>query len=56
MSLLLLVVESIQYLTFAYVFFQTSCDVSACGMYIVTGSTGFNGNGCDVTVSLLLPS
>jgi len=30
-------------------YFQTSCDVSACGGYIVTGSTGFNGNGCDVT-------
>ncbi|XP_065068407.1 WD repeat-containing protein 31-like [Rhopilema esculentum] len=31
-------------------YFQTCCDVSAGGSYIVTGATGFNGNGCDVTV------
>ena len=34
--------------------FQTSCDVSAGGDYILTGSTGFNGSGCEVTVSISL--
>ena len=31
--------------------FQTCCDVTNDGMFIVTGSTGANGNGCEVAVS-----